>query len=93
MATDTFVGVPQLDSARKPLSNLVDSARVARTWRDATPFVTAGLSSAPMAKNAVGDLATDPGRSHPGRMSAAHLIGCKDGDRADSQVDESEESH
>jgi hypothetical protein len=42
MATNTFVGVPQPDSAHKPLLNLVDSARVgSRTSHGATLFASA----------------------------------------------------
>jgi hypothetical protein len=90
MATNTFVGVPQPDSAHKPLLNLVDSARVgSRTSHGATLFVLPpGLSPAPVAENAVGDFATDPQPKPPRAHECGASIKRKDRDRTDSLAEE-----
>ena len=86
MATNTFVGVPQPDSAHKPLLNLVDSARVgSRTSHGATLFVLAPrtLTSAGGGKRCGRFRDRSPAEAAP---SAS--IKRKDRDRADSLAEE-----
>ena len=74
MATNTFVGVPQPDSAHKPLLTLVDSARVgARTSHGATFFVSAArtFTSAGGRKRCGRFRDRSPAEASPERMSAA----------------------
>jgi hypothetical protein len=97
MATNTFVGVPQPDSARKPLLNLVDSARLdACASLGAAFFVSAArtLTNAG-GRNAVGDLADDPEPKPCTDRAREHgtLIGRKHSDHADDQAHEDEKSH
>jgi hypothetical protein len=76
MATNTFVGVPQSDSARKSLPNLVDSARVrahfARRYALRLSRPDSHEHRYPKTLSAI----SRPAPPKPSeRMSAAHLIG------------------
>ena len=89
MATNTFVGLPQPDSAHKPLLNLVDPTR-ALALRTAlrSSSQSTRLFPAPVAESAVSDFATDPQLKPPRAHERGAFIRPKDRDRADSLTEE-----
>jgi hypothetical protein len=89
MATSTFVGVPQPDSSRKPLSILVESARVGAHFarRDALPLSRQDSHQRRRRKTLL-EISPDPQPKAPRAHEFGASIRRRDRDRADSLAEE-----